>query len=122
MNSFRTACFKTAEIFADFCEEKCAKEFCDKALKLISGNSKLVRGVKKTQKAIQETNDALDIDIAAIAKTGAAFACEVALTSGAGEAAKGGSKISQVIAKAITSRKNGRKEAQDLIESKSEEN
>ena len=58
-------------MFVEFAKEKEAKEFCDKALKLISGNSKLVRAVKKTQKAIKETNEALDIDVVNIA-TGAA--------------------------------------------------
>ena len=70
---------KTGELFLDFEKEKEAKEFCDKALKLISGNSKFVRAVKKTQKAIQETNEALGIDMVEMAKNTAVFACEVAV-------------------------------------------
>lgn len=56
------------ELFLKFEKEKSAKEFCDKAIKLKDGNSKFVRAVKKTQKAIRETNEALDIDIAEMAK------------------------------------------------------
>ena len=67
---------KKGELFLDFEKEKAAKEFCDKALKLISGNSKLVRAVKKAQKAIRETNEALDIDMVGIAKSAATVACE----------------------------------------------
>lgn len=54
---------KKGEIFIEFDKEKLAKTFCDKAIRLISGYSKLVRAVKKTQKAINETNEALDINI-----------------------------------------------------------
>lgn len=106
---------KECELFLDFFKEKYAKEFCDKALKLISGYSKFVRGVKKTQKIVKETNEALDIDIGEIAKSGAEFACEVALTSGASTTAKGGMKITTAIAKVIN-RKNSKKENQGLIE------
>lgn len=57
-----------AEKFLVFNKEKDAKEFTDKALKLISGNSKFVRGVKKIQKSVSETEDALDVDITGTAK------------------------------------------------------
>ena len=84
--------FKQGEVFADFKKEKFAKEFCDKALRLISGFSKLVRSVKKTQKAINETNEALDIDVVDIAKKAAILTCEVttgvAGISGAGKTTK----------------------------------
>ena len=56
------------EKFLVFNKEKDAKEFTDKALKLISGNSKFVRGVKKIQKSVSETEDALDVDITGTAK------------------------------------------------------
>ena len=107
--------------FLDFFKEKYAKEFCDKALKLISGYSKFVRGVKKTQKAVKETNEALDIDICEIAKNGVGFVCDVALTAGSSTTAKGGMKITTAIAKVI-SRKNAKKENQSLIEARSEQN
>ena len=71
---------KQGEIFADFKKEKYAKEFCDKALKLITGYSKFVRSVKKTQKVINETNEALDIDVVEIAKNAAIFTCETTST------------------------------------------
>lgn len=72
----------TGELFLKFGKEKNAKEFCDKAVKLKDGNSKFVRSVKKTQKAIKETNEALNIDMVEIAKGTAAFACEVVSTVG----------------------------------------
>lgn len=112
---------KECELFLDFFKEKYAKEFCDKALKLISGYSKFVRGVKKTQKVVKETNEALDIDIGEIVKSGAGFACEVALTSGAPTTAKGGMKITKAIAKVMHHR-IGKKENQGLIEAQSEQN
>ena len=70
------------ELFLNFIKEKYAKEFCDKAQRLISGNSKFVRSVKKTRKAVKETNEALDIDVVDIAKKTAAVACEVAASVG----------------------------------------
>ena len=57
---------KTGELFFDFKKEKEAKLFCDKALRLISGESKLVRSVKKVKKEIKETDEALDINIVVI--------------------------------------------------------
>ena len=92
---------KQGEIFAKFKKEKYAKEFCDKALKLISGYSKFVRSVKKTQKVINETNEALDIDVVEIAKTAAVFTCEattnVADLSVAGKTTKIAGKIADTI-------------------------
>ena len=92
---------KQGEIFADFKKEKYAKEFCDRALKLISGYSKFVRSVKKTQKAINETNEALDIDIVDIAKNAAILACEtttgVAVLSETGKKTKIAGKIADTI-------------------------
>lgn len=111
---------KECELFLDFFKEKYAKEFCDKALKLISGYSKFVRGVKKTQKAVKETNEALDIDIVGIAKSGAEIACEVALTSGASTTAKGGMKLTKAIAK-VMHRRIGKKENPGLIEAQTEQ-
>ena len=66
-----------AELFLEFEREQAAKEFCDRAHKLISGYSKLVRAVKKTQKTIPETTEALDIDIVGAVKTTVAVAGEI---------------------------------------------
>ena len=91
------------ELFIEFDKEKEAKEFCDKALKLVSGQSKLVRAVKKTQKAINETNEALDINIVSMAKTGATIAAtaavEVGGMPGAGKATSFIGKVAGVILK-----------------------
>ena len=105
---------KSIELFADFGKEKYAKEFCDKALKLISGNSKFVRSVKKTQKAIKETNEALDIDVVDMAKSGAAFACEVAVGVSTLNGASNKAKVAGKIADIVLSKK--RKEIQMLPE------
>lgn len=110
---------KQGEIFADFKKEKYAKEFCDKALKLISGYSKFVRSVKKTQKVINETNEALDIDVIDIAKNTAAVACDIAITAGATNGAKKGTKFVGIVADAIL--KSKKKETQMLADG-SEEN
>ena len=111
---------KEGELFLDFFKERYAKEFCDKALRLISGYSKLVRGVKKTQKAVKETNEALDIDIVKMAKDSAELACELAIAkSGTATTAKGGMKITTAIAKVVHSR-IGKKETQNLPEAQSE--
>ena len=82
-------CLNGAELFLSFDKEKEAREFCDKALRLVSGNSKFVRAVKKTQRAVQETNEALDIDLVEIAKgTTAVVATAVVAASGVPTAGK----------------------------------
>lgn len=91
-------CLNGAELFLAFDKEKEAKEFCDKALRLVSGNSKFVRAVKKTQKAVQETNEALDIDIVEIAKgTTVAVANAVVAASGISGAGKGTKMLGAVV-------------------------
>ena len=70
------------EKFLEFSTQKEAKEFTDVALKLVSGYSKFVRGVKKAQKSVKETEDALDIDIKETTKKAVAFAGEVAIVMG----------------------------------------
>ena len=55
------------ELFLQFPNKGQASQFNNAALKLLTGFSKLVRGVKKGQKAIKETEDALDIDITGLA-------------------------------------------------------
>ena len=97
----------------DFQKEKYAKEFCDKALKLISGYSKIVRSVKKTQKFINETNEALDIDIVEIAKGAAKLTCEVTSTVATLNTSRKGTKIAGKIADTLLG-KNKNKETQLL--------
>lgn len=70
------------EKFIEFSSQKEAKEFTDIALKIASGYSKLVRGVKKAQKTVKETEEALNIDIKETTKKAVAFAGEVAIAMG----------------------------------------
>lgn len=106
---------KSREVFADFKKEKYAKEFCDKALKLISGHSKFVRSVKKTQKIINETNEALDIDVIDVAKNTAAVACNIAISAGTSKEAKKGTKFVGKVAEAILN-KSRKNESKTLVE------
>lgn len=69
------------ELFFQFCNKRQATQFNNAALRLLTGHSKLVRGVKKGQKAIKETEDALQIDISGTAKTAAIVAVEMAVGS-----------------------------------------
>ena len=69
------------ELFFEFDKEKDAKLFVDKYQKLITGNSKFVRAVKKTQKTINETNDALGIDVVAVAKGTVSLAAEATMAA-----------------------------------------
>ena len=65
--------FENSEQYISFNNTKEAKDFTNKALKAVSGNSKFVRIIKKVQQEINETNEALNIDIVgtavAVAKT-----------------------------------------------------
>ena len=67
------------EYFLEFENKKQAKEFFDKAMRVASGYSKFVRGVKKVRKEIKETNEALDIDIVNATQKTLAFAADVAI-------------------------------------------
>lgn len=69
------------ELFLLFPNKKQAVEFVNAALRLLTGFSKLVRGVKKGQKAIKETEEALNIDIVGTAKTAASVAVDMATAS-----------------------------------------
>ena len=70
---------KDKELFLDFKKSREANLFSDVALRLISGESKFVRGVKRVRKEIRETDDALEIDTIGIATTTAAIAADVAI-------------------------------------------
>ena len=108
------------ELFLDFEKEKEAKLFCDQALKLVSGNSKLVRSVKKARKAIKETNEALDIDVIDIAKKTAAIACtatvNVASLEDAGKKTKIFGKIAETFLPA-----SKKKQSQEMLSAPSDE-
>ncbi|MBQ4071826.1 MAG: hypothetical protein IJD51_05390 [Clostridia bacterium] len=101
---------KDSEIYVDFGKEKLAKEFCDKALRTITGFSKFVRTVKKTQKAIRETNEALDVDVVKIAKNVGTFACEVVVGVGAAKGAGKGVKAAGRVAGAVLTAKKKQEE------------
>ena len=92
---------KTGELFLDFKKEKEAKLFCDKALRLISGESKFVRSVKKVKKEIKETDEALDINIEGAvvnsAKMAAAITVGVATVPGVGKKTKILGKIAETL-------------------------
>ena len=91
-----------AEKFVEFSSVKIAKEFSDVALKLVSGYSKLVRGVKKVQKTIEETNQAWDIDVVEIAKKTAVKAGNLAVdvaVPGAGKKTKMLGRIAESLMK-----------------------
>ena len=108
------------ELFLDFEKEKEAKLFCDQALKLISGNSKLVRSVQKARKAIKETNEALDIDVIDIAKKTASLACaatvNVASVENAGKKTKILGKIAETFLPA-----SKKKQSQEMLNESSDE-
>lgn len=80
----------SGELFLEFPSGKEAKDFTAKALRLATGNSQFVRGVKKVQNEIKETNEALDIDVVDIAKKAAVvtgnIVVEVAKTTPVGSA------------------------------------
>lgn len=80
--------FKSGEMFVDFEKEKIAKEFCDAALTLISGDSKLVRSIKQTQESIVKGAESLGVDIATVAKEGALLVCNAVLNDEKGKAKK----------------------------------
>jgi len=112
---------KTGELFLDFKREKEARLFCDKALRLISGESKLVRSVKKVKKEIRETDEALDINIEGAVVKGAKFAANVtvgvASLDGAGKKAKFLGKIAETF---INTKKSGK--VQEISKSENDAN
>lgn len=70
---------KDKELFLDFKKSGEAKLFSDIALRLMSGESKFVRGVKRVRKEIRETDEALEIDTIGIAKVTAEIAADIAI-------------------------------------------
>lgn len=80
-----------------FANKKEAKSFFELALKTVSGHSKFIRGIRKAQKGIDNTSEALGVDIRGVAKEAAAVAVTVV--------ASGKGKIVKAIAKAAMDRK-----------------
>ncbi len=81
--------FDGAEKFIEFPDKKQANAFASSALRLVSGKSKFVRAVKKVQKEIKETDEALDIDIVGGVKKVAGVTTDVVVaTSITGNAKK----------------------------------
>ena len=101
--------FVGVELFLLFPNKKESRAFADKALRLVSGENKVVRGVKKVQKAINETNEALDINIQGAVVTTAKFAGQVAM----GAAGEETTKSAGIVAKLLT-RKGKKKETESL--------
>lgn len=103
--------FANGEKFVQFRNKKEAKEFTNTALRLVSGQSKFVRGVKKAQKEINETGEALNVDIAGAAKAVAGVAGTVAIGAAEMSGASKKAKTLGLIAKAIKGKKNNQKES-----------
>lgn len=113
----------SCEKFLQFDKIKQAKEFTQAALRVASGYSKFVRGVKKVQQTVQETNEALDIDIVDIAKKTAIVTGSVAIELAASSDAGKKTKMFGKIANALLHPKTKQLKAQDdgiLIETKPE--
>ena len=102
---------KTGELFLDFEKEKEAKLFCDKALKLISGESKFVRSVKKVRKEIRETDEALDTNIEGLVSAGIEIAANVTMDIAKIEGASKKTKVLGIVAEKIKEAKNKNKVA-----------
>lgn len=97
---------KDKELFLNFKKSGEAKRFSDIALRLISGESKIVRGVKRVRKAIRETDDALEINTMEIATATATIAAEVAIGVASLPSAGKRAKNIGVIADKLLNRKN----------------
>lgn len=111
---------KTGELFLDFEKEKEAKLFSDKALRLISGESKFVRSVKKVRKEIKETDEALDTNIEGVIAAGVELATDI--TIGVASVEGAGKKIKMLgkVAESIVKMKNKSKQ-QALLEANIEQ-
>ena len=91
---------KSCEKFIEFPNTKETKTFSDTALRLVSGKSKFVRSVKNAQKEIQETNEALNIDIVDIASKAGTIAANVAIEASGAKNATRATKLLGMIARA----------------------
>ena len=103
--------FLDCEKFIAFTNNKEAKLFMDTALKLISGDSKFVRTVKKIKNEIEETNEKLDINIQQIAKKTVDVAIDVAMQASGLPDTKKGAKILGTIAGVLKNKKHNETKA-----------
>ena len=60
---------KKTELYLTFDEEKTAKDFCNKALTLISGDSQILRAIKKAQKVLNKTAETMADGVTEVTKT-----------------------------------------------------
>ena len=97
--------FKGTEKFLEFASKKQATKFADTALRLISGQSKFVRGVKKTQKEIVHTSEELNVDIVGASKKAVGIAGDVVIGASAVKGAKKSTQVFGMIAKALKGQK-----------------
>ena len=88
------------QLYLKFEQEKSAKDFCDKTLKLRSGNTKFVRSVKSAEKVIKENIEPLGIDAKKLIKSTATVACQAFSTYVSGEK-KGLGVAAQALADAM---------------------
>ena len=91
------------EYFLTFENKKQAKEFFNKTMRVASGYSKFVRGIKKATKEIKETNDALGIDVVDSTKKAVGFVADVAMEC-VDKKPKGKLQIVGVMAKVLKKR------------------
>lgn len=96
--------FKECEKFIEFPKKKEAQTFVAKAMRVASGKSKLVRGVQKVQREINETNENLGIDTVEIAVKTAKVVLGVAADVGSYEDAGKKAKSLGRIAKSLIGR------------------
>lgn len=101
------------EKFIKFTDKKKAKTFHDAAMKAVSGNSKFVRAIKKVKKEINDTEEALDVDITGTAKVVLDITSTVVI--GTADLPGAGKKIKTLgmIAKAVKDRKE-KKESKEI--------
>ena len=74
--------FKNTERFIEFATGKEASTFANAALRLVSGQSKFVRAVKKVKKEVRATDEALGTDIVGTTKKAAGIATDIAVAVG----------------------------------------
>ena len=101
---------KGAEVFLDFGKEKEAKAFCDIAHRLISGESKFVRSVKRARKEIRETDEALDTNFEGAISASAGVVANIAVGVSKLEGVGMKTKVAGVIANVLLNSKKKKEE------------
>lgn len=97
--------FVEGERFIEFPNKKEAGIFSNTALRLVSGNSKLVRAIKQMQQEVAETNEALGIDIVGAAKGALELSADVVTAVAQTPLAGSKTKTLAVIANVFKSKK-----------------